>query len=404
MLPSVSINFENGNAGFVKPSKDGLMALVCSAVSVRDTFVLKTPYLVKSMKDVAKLGIIPDVNNMVLYETLREFYEHVGEGTELWLMGIPKNQKPSTWFLPNSSGFYSLDALLDKANGAINAIITKYDPVIPHNHSSGLYDDFDRTLEKAQIYCERYTSEKNAPVFVLMEAYGVLGDELPILNVKNRYNRVAVFAGSNKPRTGTPNNYNQGNHILAARLSKIQVHENAGKVKLGALKTLTAYLGDVPVELADVESVHDKGYITFRTHVRKGGYYISDDPMAVDVSDDYCFITRRRLIDKAYRIAYDICSEEVLNDFDLLPNGTISPIYAKMVEGKVKQAIALQMTAKGELSVDASNPKDKGVIATVNLENNVAQTGRVEMRISVKPKGVNRYFDVYLGYAPIVNS
>src|SRR5690606_2383661 len=142
-----------------------------------------------------------------------------------------------------------------------------------------------------------------------------------------------------------------------------------------------------PVEEYDVESIHDKGYITFRTFVGRSGYFISDDPLATLVSDDYNHLTHRCEIDKAFRISYAVLLNFVLDDIQLMPNGSVSPIYAKTIQGQVETAIYTQMTANGELSADANDPRDYGVICRVDLTNNVAATSQLKVTIQVRPKG-----------------
>lgn len=399
MLPKLSIKFDNGNAGFVEGLNDGVFALVASAEAVPGGFQLKTPYKVKSMEDVHAISITPSVENSVMYRAIQEFYAEAGEGTPLWILGIPKSAKVSDWFVEGVGGRTDLEKLLDKANGEISAIITKYSPTSTPVINEALDEDMSLAMSNAQAFAERYTAKKYAPIFVMLEGYAFTGNhtELPSL-LDFEFNRVAVFVGDTEPRDNTPDNYNQANHILAGRLAKIQVHENAGKVNLGALSNTTAFIVNTPAELYDVESLHDKGYITFTTHVRKSGYYISDDPLATSFDDDYHYITRRRVIDKAYRLAYNIAIEELLNDFDLMPNGTLSPFYAKTVESKIESEIYNQMTVNGELSVDSNDNNDLGVTAIIDTTTNVAQTNKVKMSLKVRPKGHNRFFEILLGY------
>lgn len=393
-LPKVNLKFDNGNAGFVQGKSDGVFALVGSATAVGDTFALDTPYALKSIKDIVALGISAE-NNKVLFRTLKEFYEEAGEGTTLWLMGVDKTKKVSAWFELDSSGVAPVSKLLDAANGAVSMLFTKYSPKTAHN--GGLDADVKKAMAKAQAFCEAYTFKKYAPVFVVLEAYGTTVKDLPDLN-SNAYNRVAVFVGNTEPQQGLVANYNHANHVLAGRLAKIGVHENPGKVKLGALVATTAFIGDTPVELADVESIHDKGYITFRSHIRKAGYYISDDPMATSFDDDYHYITRRRVIDKAFKLAYDVVINELLQDFDLMPNGTVSPFYAKSIEMAIENRIYQEMTLKGELSQNVTDNNDLGVKAIVDLSENVATTNTIKINLKVRPKGYARWFEILLGY------
>jgi hypothetical protein len=408
MLPGITLKFQNGNLGTVVPTEDGVFGLLASAVAVVDKFALNTAYTVKTMADVAALGILPDVDNYRLYHDLKEFYEEAGEGTELWLMGFDKADVPSDWFTPDvGTGKAPVEALLDEANGRISLLFTSFSPLGAYVPTivNGMDDDVPLARQAAQVLCENYTNNYYTPLIVLLEAYAFNGNaiDLPDL-LLGTDNRVGIFIGATGKRTDDVPVVGTANHILAARLASISVHENAGMVKRGALETLTAYIVDTPVENYDVEALHDKGYVTFRTHVRKAGYFISDDPLATGIDDDYHYISRRRVIDKVFRLAHNIASDEILADFDLNNDGTISPFFSKTVEGNIEREIYTQMTLNGELSADSTNKDDLGVEAKFDTTVDVSTTNRIHLGLKVRPKGTARWFDISLGYDVNLNN
>ena len=409
MLPNISIQFDNGNLDTIVSTADGVFGLLASSVAVADTFALETPYVIKSMDDVANLGILPDVNNYQLYKALQEFYQEAGQGRKLWLMGFDKNTKVSDWFTDNpETGKAPAEHLLDKANGEIKGLYTcfapngDYNPVI----ENGMDADVILAKQKAQLLAKNYTATKFAPFYTILQAYAFTGNHIDLPNLlEGSDNRVGIFVGDTIKRTGDVPSFGASNHILAGRRAKSSVHESSGKVKNGALVNLNAYILDTPVEQYDVESLHDKGYITFRTHIRKTGYYITDDPLATNPThDDYNQIPLREVIDKAFRLAHNIASNEILTDFDLNNDGTISPFFAKTVEGNIEREIAQQMTANGELSANPVDKNDFGVAARFNTTKNVAATGRIELSLKVRPKGYAEWFDILLGYSVTLNN
>ncbi|MGJ5643207.1 DUF2586 family protein [Formosa sp. S-31] len=402
MLPGISIKFSNGNIGTVVPSADGVFGLLASAVAIADKFALNTPYVLKGMTDVANLGIVADVDNYVLYTWLSEFYAEAGEGTELWLMGFDKGDIVSDWFTPDGvTGKAPAEALLDAANGKLTALFTAFSPEAAYvpTIENGLDADVALARTAAQTLADNYTNTYFAPFFTILEAYAFNGTHTDLESLLTESNnRVGVFVGATETRTGATATKGASTSLLAGRLARTQVQESPGKVKVGALANLTAFIVDEPVETYDVESLHDKGYITFRTHVGKAGYYITDGRLATDEADDYHYISRRRTIDKAFKVAHNIASNEVLNDFDLTNEGTVDPIYAKDVEGRIESAIFNQMTNAGELSRDKTNPNDLGVQAGFDLETNVSQTNKILMVLKVRPKGIARWIEIALGY------
>jgi hypothetical protein len=167
----------------------------------------------------------------------------------------------------------------------------------------------------------------------------------------------------------------------------------------GALTAEEIYVVNTPADLYDTEALHDKGYITFRNHVGRSGFFFSDDPLSTLATDDYKHLTHRRVIDKAYRIVYNRLLDGLLDDVAVTNSGTLLPSYAKTLEGKIIKAIGDQMTANGELSSDETNPNDKGVICKIDLTNNYSQTSQIQFTtLQVRPKGHTRYFNVPLGF------
>ena len=402
-LPNVNIDFDNGNIGTVVSTADGVFGLLASAVAVATKFDLNKAYTVKGMVDVAALGIVADTDNYVLYRWLEKFYEEAGEGTELWLMGFSKDDAVSDWFTPDgTTGIVPASKLLDAANGRLSGLFTAFSPTLPYvpTITDSLDADVMLAKSKAQTFAESYADLVFAPFFVILEAYAFDGNIVTLATLlEGSDNRVGIFIGNTEKRTATPTIMGASTSVLAGRLAKIQVHVSAGRVKDGELNTLTAYILDEVPELFDIEGLHDKGYISFRTHVRKSGYYITDGRLATEETDDYHYIERRRSIDKAYKLAHNIASDEILADFDLENDGTISPFYAKTIEGAIEREISTQMTAKGELSRNKADDNDFGVLAQFDMTHNVATTNTIKLILKVRPKGYARWFDILLGFS-----
>lgn len=404
-LPGVSIEFINGQLGQYRDTPDGVFGLLASAAAVSTTFALNTPYQVRGMVDVAALGIVPSVDNYRLYKCLSEFYAEAGEGTELWIMGFARTTKVSDWFTADGTGKTPAEKLLDAANGKLTMLFTSFHPdgTYTPTITTGMDADVWVAMAKAQTLAENYTKLKYAPFYTLFEGYAYDGNKVTLKDLtESEYNRCQVMLGDTEKRTGTPASNGAAVGVLAGRKAKSQVHVNPGKVRDGATSNITAYILDTPAEQADVTALHDKGYVTFRKHTGKAGYYFTDDPMATLPTDDYRYGTHRRVIDKAFKLAYGVLVDFVLDDNTVLPGGTIDPIYAKSVEGAVIAVIATEMTANGELSRDASDPKDMGVICKVDLTNNVVSTSVLKLsQLEVRPRGYNRTIQVPLGFVPV---
>lgn len=405
MLPRININFKNGNLGQIVESPDAVFGLIASAVSVKPTFLLGKAYQIRSMEDAANLGITNSIGNYTLYKTLDEFYQEAGEGVELWLLGQEKSAKVSDWFTKGVNGKVPAEDLLDAANGKIKMLFTAYSPEgnAEPTLEKGLDIDVLLAASKAQALAENYTNKRYAPFYTLLEGYGFDGDKVLLKDLTELdFNRVQILLGDTISRSGSPGSYGSAVGILAGRKARIQVQVNPGKVIDGALNFSKIFIKDDLVELYDVSALHDKGYVTFRTHTGKSGYFISDDPLACAVSDDYHYGTHRRVIDKAYRLAYQALLDFLLDDGTVNEDGTISAIYAKTIENRVESLIYNQMSANNELSFNSNDPKDRGVICKVDLTHNVTSTSILKLaKLQVRSKGYNRFINVPLGFVPV---
>jgi hypothetical protein len=390
--PKVSIGFENGNLGVVATSPDGICSIVASAVA-NGTFALNTVYTVFSLKEAETLGIIGGISNYELHKTIKEFYAEAGDGTELWIYGVAKTQTLDQLVAAS-------EVLLMASNRRIRVVLCKYAPSVAELPSeNGLREGFPATLAAAQVIADDFTENKIHPVVFVIEGYNYTGVPADLIGFSaTTYNRVAVLIGDTETRTGTTASKGAAVGVLGGRIAKNQVHVNVGRVRDGALKPLEFFVLDTPIEQVNIDALYEKGFITLTTHVGKSGYYFVDDHLACTVEDDYHFLTRRRVIDKAYVLANGVLTNYVLDDFDLLNGGKLSPIDARTIEAEMERVIAQEMSARNELSVNVTKANDTGVQCLVDTTNNVATTGIIKGKVKVKPKGYGRYLEFTIGY------
>ena len=392
MLPRVKIQFQNGALNQVTPSPDGLLGLLLSGVAVADTFALLTVYILRSLVDLQRLGVSKE-NNAFIYKTVAEFYAEAGEGTEVRLMAVPAATTLTEMADPDGT---IGKAFINSANGALRGLIISREPdgtYVP-TITNGMDADVATALAKAQQLAEWATDVKFAPVFVIVDGYAYSGNPVDLTDLKAfNYNRVGVFVGST---ISGAKNASVG--VLAGKIAGSAVHKNVGRVIAGPIASTTAFISDKAVEVADVESLNDKGYITFRTFTGRAGYFFSDDHLATAAGDDYSHLTARRTIDKAYRIIYTTMLEILLQEFPVNPDGTIQPAIAKAWEAEAEQDVALAMTANGELS---SIDGDSGIQCEIVKGINIVATGKLNMVARVRPFGYARFVDVMLGFTTI---
>ena len=399
MLPRVKINFANGSLGSVVPSADCVAGLLASAVAVSDTFVLGNAYLLHKPADLANLGVT-ETNNACLYKHIQEFYDEAGEGAELWIMGVPNTVKPSEIADKDNALVPYAKNLIQIANGRLRFLGIAYEPASNYEATitEGLDTDVWAAALKAQALAEWATNSLYAPLFVILA--GRAFDDANIPNLKDlttfNYNRVGILIGDTVSESESASV-----GLLMGRIAAIPVQRHIGRVRDGTLKILHAYVGDKDPSVANVEAIHDKGYITFRTFTGKSGYFFTDDCLATAVADDYRSISRRRTIDKAYRIIYQTMLENVNDEIPITDEGYLVPSMVKSWESEIISAIATQMTSAGELGNDPSNSDDLGVKVYIDPEQRVASTSKINVVAQIKPYGYAKYIDVELGFVTI---
>lgn len=400
MLPRVKILFENGALGSIAPSADGVVGLVATATAVAADggLQLATPYVLRKLDDLVTLGVTnaEDDANAFLYRHVKEFYDEAGDGAELWLMCFPNTLLPSA--LVDRTQEYAKKLILS-AQGRIRAIAVAFNPAPGYEPTitNGLDSDVPAAMLNAQALAEWATTSLYAPLFVVLEARGFTGDVTALSDLSTySYNRVGLLLGDT-----VENSTGAAIGLLLGRIAYIPVQRSIGRVRSLALKILTAFILNKKVEVADVESIHDKGYITFCTFTGKAGYFFVDDSLATAVADDYRSIARRRTIDKAYRIAYLTLLEFLNDEIPITNAGELVPAMAKSWEAEVETAIINQMTAEGNLGVDPTDPSDSGVKCFIDYAQKVVSTSKIEISLKVKPYGYAKYIDVKLGFITV---
>lgn len=391
--PKVNIAFANGEIGSVTTSPEGICVIVASAVA-NGSFVLNKPETIYSLAEAEALGIIPTVaGNYELHKTIKEFYAEAGTGAELWIYGVAKTRTLDQLIEDSRT-------VLTASNRRIRIVTVKYAPSVADIAvTAGIRTGFPATMSAAQEIAEEFTVDKTQPVVFILEAYnytGVPADLIGFSALTN--NRVAVLIGDTETRTGATASKGAAVGVLAGRIARNQVHVNVGRVKDGALKPLAFYVVDTPVEQVNIDAIYNKGFITLTTHTGKSGYYFVDDHLACEVEDDYHFLTRRRVIDKAYVLANQSLTNFILDTVPVNNEGKVQAVYAKAIEAEVERVIVQEMTAKGELSADPTLANDTGVECVIDITNNVVQDSTLKGKIRVRPFGYNRFLEFSIGF------
>ena len=405
MLPYVKIDFANGAIGASEPMDDGVTGLVCTAAAVTQTvngktenvFALNTPYLITKLDELVSKGITSDSSdaNATLYKAVKEFYDEAPDGSKLWIMGVADTVTLADIVDKTKD---NAKKLLIAANGTIRTLAVKikdksgYTPTV----TTGIDGTVRTAITNAQSLAEWATETLFAPVMILLEGRHYTGNaETLVSNPINtgNDNRVGVVIGDT-----VADSKGAAVGLLAGRIASIPVQRSIARVRTGSITATMMYIGSVAAELGNPATINDCGFICPRTFVGKAGYYWSDDKLAAEASDDYSLIPRRRVADKAYRITYSTLINEVAEEISVTDDGKISAPVVKAIQTAVESAIVNNMTSRGNLGNDPSDPNDMGVECYINTDQNIVATSRLDVQLRIKPHGYSKYIEVSLGF------
>lgn len=153
---------------------------------------------------------------------------------------------------------------------------------------------------------------------------------------------------------------------------------------------------------ADLDTMHDKGYLFFRRFVGRSGSYLNGSFSATDLQSDYAYIERNRTVQKAERLLYAALLPKLNSPLKVNPvNGQLANSTIKYFESLCDKTLRENMLANDELSGDEENP---GYSIIIDPEQNVIATGKLAIAVKLVPVGVAREIDVLLGFAVSVGA
>lgn len=389
MLPDVIIAIQNGQLGGVLTLADGVCALIVTGTAVVDKIAIGEPKVIFSLQDAIDTGI-DSVSNDFAYRQIREFYSTAGTGAELYVMLVSDTMTQTSMLdVTNTNG---ASKLLDFAGGRVRMLFTAFHPDEDYEPTltSGIDSDVLTAIVKAQQLAEIY-AEKQAPIRVFISGRAFTGNAALLPNLRSMSNnRVAVVVGS----TGSEGIASVG--LFAGRCAAIPVQRKASRVKDRALPIVSAYVGGLSVDTySGLNLMHDKGFIVLRTFPGVAGYFFSDDPTATSSTDDYAFVARGRVIDKAHIIAYLTFIEELHDEVPIDSSGRLSMGLIKYLETKIENQIGQIMVANGEVS---------SVNCSIDPNQNILTNNKLIVILRITPVGYNSTIEVQLGFQNPSNS
>lgn len=385
-LPNVNIVIGNGNMGHISLSDDGIAGLILTGAAVANKLELNKVYVLGSTLEMAKLGITEETNPL-LHKEITAFYQAAGEGAELHLLVV--DEATTLTQMCSEDADSPLRKLVNSAAGRLRLVGVNRNTPADYEMTAekGLDADVITAIASAHAVAEDFLTSI-APFRVLLPALGWDGEATNLYKPREgSYNRVSVVMASDG-KFGTSKLYSAAIGQVLGRAAKIAVHQNLGRVRDGAIAA-KGFLtdGKMPEEhFSLMNLLEDAGYIFYRTFVGKNGYYLNGDATATDITDDYCFLSSGRVIDKAMVVAYRTYIDDILDNIQVDPDkGTIPVSICKSFEASIIRAVNTSMG--DEMS---------SFTAYIDPNQNILANGRMTITCKIVPLATLREITVNL--------
>lgn len=410
--PNVTIQKLNGGIGGTVLSRDGVSLLVISLDAAAYGGLVSNSFSGIQLSDFEALGFtqVKDLTaNVLAWEHIKDFYAKAPAGTELHVLVVPNTVTFTQLFTPASASYIILAQYLTSKKGLIKLLGVALNPSAAEAApTAGITADAIAAIGLAQAFADMEFS-KFRPVDILLEGRKFTAATMAAaenLRTKTAPN-VSIMISRDGSRqaalvaaghTGSANYAAVG--FALGKLAGIGVQVNIGKRKDGPLGWSNATLsGGQQVVLlsdADLDTLSDKGYLFVTQDTGQEGFFFNDDPTCAPLDNDYCYITRNRVINKAARIARQVYVVELLDEVSVDPDtGRLSNLTIKTFEDAIKTQIEDLMLQVGE--ADA-------VTVFIDPVQNVLATGELVVLVQIQPKGYARFIKVKLKLVNPANS
>ncbi len=389
-MGNVNITLANGQLGATLQTSDGVTGMVLTGTSTSGGYFAGTPILVTSL---ANLGAhaITAANNPFAYRQVKEFYDEAGIGAQLYLMLVPPTMNVHD--MADASNPAGAKKLLDFAHGKIKVlgIMTDDDALTmslgtPIATANGLNAEIPTAITRMAVLANQYfQAQKPFRAIIGGTSFSADSSELPDLTTGTSNSRTAVLIGN----TTSGNGACLG--LLLGRVAATPVMRKVSRVRTGALSNTAAWYSETPVEslLEQCPLIAAKGYITWTTYPNVSGYFFSGDSTCSATTDDYHFLARGRVIDKAHILAYTTFVQEVDDEVPVNTDGTLDAGFCKWLSQQIVNQVNNTMTANKEIS---------SVECIIDPAQNILSTNQLNILLRIIPVGYATNIEISLGF------
>ncbi len=392
-MGSVSINLSNGQLGAVLQTNDGITGLITTGTT-EGAYTVGDTILITGLADFMGHGITI-AGNAFAYKQVKEFYDEAGAGSKLYLMLVPVTMKVNQ--IADKTNANGAEKLLLFANGQIkvlgiltddNAVYLGGSPVVITN---GLNADVSTAVTNmAALALDRFQAQQPFRCIIGGTSYTGVATALTDVTSGTSNNRTSVLIGDSVSGEAVCMG------LLLGRIAVIPVQRKISRVRTGALTNQSAYVGVLSATAigANLSVIASKGYITFITYPNISGYYFSGDDTCSSVDDDYHFLARGRVIDKAHLLTYATFVQEIDDEVLVNTDGTLDAGFCKWLGRQIENQINNTMTANKEIS---------NVACYIDPMQNIISTSQLNIVLKITPVGYASDIEIILGFTnPLV--
>lgn len=380
-LPNVSVIVGDGGLGRTVATADGVAGIVTTGIAATG-LALNVPAVIYSLQEAVALGIAPDTHAYA-HGQISDFYEAAGNGATLWIILVSEATTHAACFVATTG---PMDKLLTAAQGAVTIATIALGRASGYTASmTGLVDyNLPTVAADAQTLASAWAL-KFAPVFILLDGSYLLDPLTGVVSVKGAGDRVGVFLG-----TSASGSKSASTGRLLGSLAAAPVHQSVARVKSGYFlpegfltsgKAISAYSD------GQLGSLHDAGYMALRGFQGYFGAFVTDDLTLAAASSDFTSIARRRVMDKAIRLAYIAYVQELHDTINIQQNGKMKPTQVSYIEDVIGRSIRQNM-----------NNSISDFSVYVDPSQNVLSTDRIEVVVKIIPLAYLKEIIVKLGF------
>lgn len=373
-IPKVTIIYSNGNLLQDVGALDGIGALVGTGTTVGLLGTVKSGF---NLDDFTAQGYTEQAEP-AMYRHLKEFYGEVGGNKELFIMIVPDTMTLAQ--MVDNTNANGVKKLLAAAQGRVRMFGVFRKPAGGYNGGANFIDsDVQAAVTASKTFCEARLAEL-APVRCLIEGRVQTPAAANVLQPKTLTNGFAgVVLG------GSLNDGSASVGLALGRALRYAAHIKIGKVANGPLNINTVYIGDKLLkDVTTLDTLHGDGFMTFTTHPQKAGFFFGTDRMCS--VDDYRLLAYGRIIDKAAVVAAAVYVEQIEDEVEVDASGNIASHVVSDLEQQITQQIQAAMGAQ-----------ISGVEVYINPAQNIINTGKLTVKIRIRPMGYKSFIDVDLG-------